>query len=335
MSSIPPLSLGLQGGGAHGAFTWGVLDYLLEKETPLHALSGTSAGAMNAVMLAEGWRTNGSKGARELLTQFWNDVARASPFNAGEGGWESYLLPGSTLSMIRGVTRFLSPYQFNPFALNPLRDIVESLVDFSGIQQFRDIQLFVATTQANSGKLRLFRQQELTADALMASACLPTLNQAVEIDGEPYWDGGFAANPAIAPLIYEAHAKDILLILLSTLPLGESPRSADEIQRRVMDISFNSAFLAEMRMLIEARSRAKDSWLNVGKLERRLAGVRFHLIGPGNAFDELPEGSRIMANTQLFEDLFAAGRARGEDFWQHHKEQVGQCCSLDEHKLFG
>ena len=205
-ASAPALSLALQGGGAHGAYTWGVLDRLLEDGWRLDGISGTSAGAMNAVALAQGWTHGGADGARESLSTFWDAVADSTPFelnllqslnSAGDGG-----MPGP-MNMMMSLTRLFSPYEFNPFELNPLRDVVRAQFDFERIRQDCRLKLFIAATHVTSGKVRLFRTGELSEDALLASACLPTLHHAVEIDGEAYWDGGFTANPAIYPLMYE------------------------------------------------------------------------------------------------------------------------------------
>ena len=187
----------MQGGGAHGAFTWGVLDRLLEDERlEIEAISGASSGAMNAVMLAHGLTIGGREGARQALAHFWETVANRMPFNPRQG------------SLFLGLTRILSPYQLNPFDLNPLRDIVTDLVDFERLRTEDNIKLFVAATQVRTGKLRLFETEELSADALLASAALPSLHHAVEIEGEPYWDGGFSANPAIFPLLYHCESRD-------------------------------------------------------------------------------------------------------------------------------
>ena len=221
MSEISTISLALQGGGAHGAFTWGVLDTLLERGNfRFDGVSGTSAGAMNAVCLAHGLMEGGADGARQALERFWLAVADTSPFPAsGESGAE---VPVALKLMLRW-TDHLTPEQLNPLDLNPLRDIVAEQFDFARLRRESPVRLFIAATHANTGQLRLFRNAELSADTLLASACLPTIHRTVVIDGEPYWDGGYSANPAVFPLAWECSAADLLLILLTPLRFAETP----------------------------------------------------------------------------------------------------------------
>ena len=222
------VSLALQGGSAHGAFTWGVLDRLLEEpRIEVEGVSATSAGAMNAAVMAHGLTTGGRKGAREALEEFWLGVARISaPFGA--------------LQLFEVVSRFLSPYQLNPFNYNPLRRLIRQVIDFQRLRQGSAIKLFLPATNVRTGKIKVFTDQEITADCVLASACLPFLYQAVEVDGEHYWDGGYMGNPALFPLIYSCQSRDILIVHVNPIERPDKPTSAREIMNRVNEISFNS-----------------------------------------------------------------------------------------------
>ncbi|MDH2434888.1 patatin-like phospholipase family protein [Pokkaliibacter sp. MBI-7] len=332
----PQLNLALQGGGAHGAFTWGVLDYLLEDGyCEFEGISGTSAGAMNAVAMAHGWMEQGREGARQALQDFWQAVASSAPFQLASQNDNDQLTVSPALNFVMGLTHYFSPYQLNPMDHNPLRKIVESQFDFARLSQCSPFRLFIAATNANTGHLRLFHRHELTADALLASACLPTLHHSIEIEGEPYWDGGYSANPAIFPLFYECKSDDILLILLSPMRLGELPRSAQEIKNRAMDIAFNSAFLREMRMIVQARDFAGLSWLPYGRLERNLARIRFHMIDPDERMFALPTESKLVAYLPFFEMLRDMGRVQAALWMDSHRQQLGKDSTIDLKALFG
>ncbi|WP_374245642.1 patatin-like phospholipase family protein [Zoogloea sp.] len=334
----PALSLALQGGGAHGAYTWGVLDRLLEDGWQLDGISGTSAGAMNAVALAQGWTTGGADGARESLSGFWEAVADSAPLeldllhslNPGGKG----ALPGPMSAML-GFTRYFSPYDFNPLELNPLRDVVRARFDFERIRRDCRLKLFIAATRVRSGKVRLFRTAELTEDALLASACLPTLHHAVEIDGEAYWDGGFTANPAIYPLIYECTTPDILLVILNPLERPEPPRTVDDISARTMELGFSTTFLREMRMIAYARGYVDEgrSWMPLGRFERRLMNLRFHLIEAKELL-EAGRGSKLNAARAFLHELRDLGRARAAEWVRTRRGDVGRRGTVDLAAVF-
>jgi NTE family protein len=266
------LNLALQGGGAHGAFTWGVLDALLaDPRIRFEGLSGSSAGAMNAVVLADGWAKGGRDGARAGLDAFWSAVGRQVPaaMVTQASGDAISLSPASKL-MAQWAGHF-SPSQLNPFDLNPLRDMLARQIDFERLRADSPFKLFVGTTHANSGKLRVFRERELSIEVLLASACLPRIHHAIEIDGEPYWDGGYSANPAVFPLFYECDSRDVLLVLLAPLRREHTPRTVDEIEARILELGFSANFMREMRMFALATDFARPSFLKLGRLERRPA----------------------------------------------------------------
>ncbi len=233
-----PIDLALQGGGSHGAFTWGVLDRLLEEaQLRIVAISGTSAGAMNAAVLADGWTEGGAEGARAALDRYWQKVSRAaafsplqrSPLDRLMGRWTLDTSPAYMAMDL--MSRVLSPYDLNPLGLNPLRRILVESIDFDRLAR-SPIKLFVTATSVHTGRARIFRNAEITADVLLASACLPTMFRAIDIDGEPYWDGGYAGNPTITPLIRESDAHDTILVQINPRERPETPRSAAEILNR-------------------------------------------------------------------------------------------------------
>ncbi len=333
-----PLALALQGGGAHGAYTWGVLDRLLEAGVPIEGISGTSAGAMNAVALAEGWTTGGADGARAALDRFWTAVGDSVPFHlellhslspSGDGS-----LP-APMNMLLGLARMFSPYQFNPFDLNPLRDVVRAQFDFERIRRECPLKLFIAATAVRTGKVKLFRTAELSEAALLASACLPTLHHAVEIDGEHYWDGGFTANPAIYPLLYECDTADLLMVLLNPLQHAQAPRSAEDIATRSMELGFLTTFLREMRMIAHARQfiAERPRWSPIGRLEHKLLRERFHLIDAPELGDA-GSASKLNATASSLLQLRELGRARAETWLQTHAHDAGRRETVDVDTLF-
>jgi NTE family protein len=334
--STQTINLALQGGGTHGAFTWGVLDGLLEDgRLDVEGISGTSAGAMNAVILANGLMLGGRDGARAALTEFWRAVAGHSPFEAAvpsTDGKSVRLAPA--LKLMLQWSHYFSPSQLNPFDLNPLRDILMAQVDFERLRAHSPVKLFIAATNANSGKVRVFRSPEISADAILASACLPMMNRAVEIDGEPYWDGGYAANPAVFPLFYECASNDILLVLLTPLKHKEMPHTAQEIKARVLELAFNATFLREMRMFANTREYVDQSTFPLGRLERRISRVNFHVIEAQELMSELKAETKLAANLHFFEMLRDQGRARAKEWLQANFGHVGKRSTVDLAELF-
>ncbi|MBC7445591.1 MAG: patatin-like phospholipase family protein [Polaromonas sp.] len=335
-SSPLTVNLALQGGGAHGAFTWGVLDQLLDDgRLDFEGVSGTSAGAMNAVVLAHGLNTGGRDGAREALEKFWTGVASSLPFEVAvpsSDGQNVSLLPA--MKMLLQWAHYFSPQQLNPFDLNPLRGILQAQVDFERLRAQSPLKLFIAATHANSGKVRLFRTPEISADAVLASGCLPTMARPVEIEGEPYWDGGYAANPAVYPLFYECKSSDIVMVLLTPLAHKGTPRSAQEIKDRVLELAFNSTFLREMQMFAHAREFARDSFFRIGRLERRLVRMNFHVIDAPAQIHDLKTETKLAANLRFFTLLRDLGRAQARLWLQAHQAQVGKDSTVDIAELF-
>ncbi len=330
-----PLALALQGGGAHGAFTWGVLDALLEQRANrIVAVSGASAGAMNALLLAHGLLEGGRDGARAALARFWTALGASVPWDA----WGLVSGDGTQLSaparwMLRWMSS-MSPAQANPMRMNPLRDLLARSVDFERLRQQSRIVLHIAATHANSGRLRVFGNHELSLDAALASACLPSLHHAVEIDGEPYWDGAFSANPPVMPLLRTRGALDVMVVMLSPWRLGATPGSADAIRERTMEIAFNASFLGEMRLVADATELARQAWWP-GTFEQRLKRAHWHLIDGGELLATLPASSKLIAHNALLQRLHDAGRNRALQWLQQHGTSIGRRSTLDLIGAFG
>lgn len=314
------IGVALQGGGSHGAYSWGILDRLLEEPgLQIKALSGTSAGAMNAAACASGLIRGGREGAREALAAFWHAVA-VEHGAAPPSLWERILgdegvEPCASVNSLLALTRVFSPYELNPLNLNPLRRIVESQIDFEAIRKAAKPRVYITATRVQRGTQRVFSNPDFSPDALLASACLPTLHQAVEIGGEPYWDGGYTGNPVVYPLVEEANCGDVLILLLSPLERLTPVRRAKEILARATEISFNATFLREMQWL--ARHEARGRVRLLGRSHR------FHLLLPDQGLAELSQLSKLKADWEFFQGLQRQGRAAAELWLQQHQRDVG------------
>ena len=324
------IDFALQGGGAHGAFTWGVLDRLLEEPwLVIDGISGTSAGAMNAAVLVDGYAKGGAAGARRGLKAFWrrvSEAARFSPFRRGPidvllGRWtldSSPFYVGMDL-----LSRLVSPYDLNPMGNNPLREILAELIDFKELAQAR-IKLFITATNVRTGRGHVFKNTAITPEVLLASACLPTMFQAIEIDGEPYWDGGYSGNPTLTPLIRECKSHDTILIQINPLERKELPRSASEILNRLNEVSFNAVLLKELRMIALLRQVA-----NPGDTEgAQWAGMRIHRVA-SEAMTELGASSKLNAEWEFFTMLHEEGRLSAQIFLESHASDIGRRSTLD------
>lgn len=296
------ISLALQGGGSYGAFTWGVLDRLLDDDASIEikGVSGASAGAINAALLAHGLTTGGRQGARRALADFWGSVAGT--------------LPRSLVDSLVFMTRFLSPSQFNPFNLNPVRDILAAQIDFERLRAACDLPVFISATNVRTGMPRLFRTGEITVDVLLASACLPSMHRTVEIDGEAYWDGGLSANPPVRPLLYECEAPDILLVLLHPDRRPKVPVTAEDIAARWTELSFSAALFSELDGISLAKREAERSPLSIGRLERKLRRLKLHRICAPEAINGMSMQSRLNTHSAFMASLYEAGRTQA-DAW--------------------
>ena len=306
-------TLALQGGGSHGAFTWGVLDQLLEDgRVDIEAVSGASAGAMNAVALAYGDLLGGRDGARQALKDFWEAVAASAPPNFMPIDWSRanglLVKPTPAFSAYLSMVRFFAPYQLNPFDLNPLRDILAAQIDFDRLRTECRLDLFIATTRVGTGTLRLFRSRELSLDVMLASACLPAVHKTVIIDGEGYWDGGLTANPPLYPLLHECDARDLIAVLLHPCRWPDEPTTASEISQRLTEISFGAAFFSELQGIALAQREARRSLLAWGHLERRLRRLNLHVIDAPELMGTLDTISKLNAQASFLTALRDAGR---------------------------
>jgi NTE family protein len=296
------ISLALQGGGSYGAFTWGVLDRLLDDDAGIEikGISGASAGAINAALLAHGLTIGGRQGARRALADFWGSVTGS--------------LPTSLVESLVFMTRFLSPSQFNPFNLNPVRDLLAGQIDFERLRAECDLPLFISATNVRTGMPRLFRTGEITVDVLLASACLPSMHRTVEIDGEAYWDGGLSANPPVRPLLYECEAAEIVLVLLHPDRRPEVPVTAKDISARWTELSFSAALFSELDGISLAKREAERSAFSVGRLERRLRRLQLHRICAPEAINGMSMQSRLNTHSAFMSSLHEAGRTQA-DAW--------------------
>jgi NTE family protein len=333
-----PIALALQGGGSHGAFEWGVLDRLLEEEDlEILAVTAASAGAMNAVCLAQGLLDGGRDGAKARLERFWKQVNRNGGRNVfGDSGVWTNAFAGKTdwikntpgWRMAETLALSMSPYEFNPLNLNPLHDALEGEIDFAALRERSPIKLFISATAVRTSKAKVFRETELTARHIMASACLPQVFQAVEIDGEPYWDGGFLANPPLWPLFHDDTPDDILLVSLNPFVREETPKSPGEIMDRLNEITFNAALAAELRA-IGFVQKLLDEGLLKDTARGRYRKMLMHAITADKALADLSLGSKFDTEWSFLIDLRERGRKAAEDWLGHCLTQVGVSSSLD------
>ncbi|HSI41644.1 MAG TPA: patatin-like phospholipase family protein [Xanthobacteraceae bacterium] len=328
------VDLALQGGGSHGAFSWGVLDRLLEEPwLKIEGVSGTSAGAMNAAVLADGYAAGGAEGARAALATYWrhvSDAARFSPFQRGPldrmlGRWTLDHSP--VFVALDMMSRLYSPYDLNPAGTNPLATILDKEIDFERLRR-SPIKVFITATNVRTGRGRIFRNADITPQVLMASACLPTLFQAVEIDGESYWDGGYSGNPTITPLINELESDDTILIPINPVERSGTPKSAAEILNRLNEVSFNAVLLKELRMIALLRQVA-DPGSTEGALWARM---RVHMVH-NKIMDQLGYSSKLNAEWEFLTMLRDEGRASAETFLATHGADIGKRSTLDIDRL--
>ncbi len=331
------VDLALQGGGAHGALTWGVLDRLMADERiEIATISGTSAGAMNAVVMADGLDQGGREGGREALTAFWkavSDAARFSPIQRSP--WDrltnNYSLDQSPgYVFFEQLTRQFSPYELNPLNINPLRDLVASQVDFQRVNHCKALKVFVTATNVRTGRGRTFTQPDLSLDAVMASACLPFMYQAVEIDGEAYWDGGYIGNPALYPLVEDRATRDLIVVQINPMVREELPRTGREIINRLNEITFNASLIKELRsiellhQLIEAEQLESE----------RYRDIYVHLIHAHEELKDLDASSKMNAEWDYLMHLKERGEAWAEGFLEHHFDDLGVRSTFDLKSLF-
>ena len=343
------INLALQGGGAHGAFTWGALDRLLEDgDIEIEGISATSAGAMNAAALKHGWVLGGNEGAREWLETFWLRLTGLDgPFGEAVMDWLRAVSPSPafTARMLElspavvaadAVTRVLSPYQFNPANFHPLRGVVEEMLDGGAVGSDRGPKLFINATNVRDGKPRIFQGAEVTADAILASACLPTLYQAIEIDDprtgrrEAYWDGGYTGNPALYPLHYRTRTPDLVIVHINPLYREELPKAASEIMSRINEVSFNASLLRELRNIDFVNRLIDRGVIPEGTMKRN----NVHSVSDDALMNQLGIVTKMTINRALLLQLRDSGRAAMARFLSENREHIGKRSSVNLRAMF-
>lgn len=330
------INLALQGGGAHGAFTWGVIDQLLDDgRLAVEGISGTSAGAMNAVILAHGLAHGGPEEARKRLAEFWRAASLGGnlpPLQRAVMERLFSFLPtgGSPVQQWMQVfSRYFSPYQFNPLNINPLKDLIESFVDFKALRETEGLNLFISATNVRSGRVRVFRRENITADVVMASACLPLLFQAVEIDGVPYWDGGYMGNPVLFPFYQRTETEDVLIVQINPLERRGTPKSSQEIMGRVNEITFNSSLIAELRAINFVSRLIDQGRLPHGTGEGEYRRIKVHRIVLEGSAKKLNAASRLNTDYEFFETLRTNGKRATRRFLDAHFDDIGVRSTVD------
>jgi NTE family protein len=328
-----PLNLALQGGGSHGAFTWGVLDRLLEEDCfDFDGIVGTSAGAMNAAALAYGLKTGGAQAARQALNAYWELMMQTGAFAPWPSLVDRLIGDGNMhyspmFAMGDALTRVLSPYQMNPLGFNPIQPVIERVVDFDALRQLKDTgpKLFLCATNVMNGRVRVFQGEELSVQAVLASACLPFMYQAVEIEGEFYWDGGYMGNPPIFPIFYNCESRDVLIVQITPINLDKLPTTATEIFDRINGLSFNSSLMREMRVIQFINGLVQKGFDDEGRLKEAF----IHTIDAEDVTNKLGASSQANLQREYIMRLFELGRGRAQAFLDQHFEQVGVCSSTD------
>ena len=331
------VNLALQGGGSHGAFTWGVLDRLLEDDRiVIEGIVGTSAGAMNAAITAHGLLQSGKEGARAALRRFWMAVAEAGVLSLMQPSWLDRLAGRGSLdfslgwTMADALSRLLSPYQFNPVNYHPLRDILAEQIDFDNLRRMTGVKLFVCASNVMTNRLRVFDRHDICLEAVLASACLPTVFQAIELNGEFYWDGGYMGNPPLFPIAYYCASPDVILIMINPIRIQEVPKSAQAILDRINTLSFNSSLMREMRA-IDFVNRLVDSGVNDGG---RLKKMLIHCIEAEDDMRGLGVSSKLNVDADFLSWLFELGRVRADAFLKAHFDKIGKQSSTDIESRF-
>lgn len=315
------INLALQGGGSHGAFTWGVLNRLT-KETHLNieGISGTSSGAVNAALFAYGL-TNDKDNPDVTMDDFWSEIGElfSSVFISSNN-----FMKFPVLNMFLNMTQSFSPYMFNPSDMNPFRELLNKSIDFKKLRKTNHTKLFIAATNIKTSKLKVFKRDELTAEHILASACLPSIHHAITIDGETYWDGGFTGNPPLYPLIFNCESSDLLIVLLQPLIKETIPDTADKIRERIHDIAFHSNFMREMRAISFSKQFIKEHYVLKGALEKRLNDLRIHIISADDVLSDLEKKSKYDASPDLLNHLRDAGYQSADKWLKNNCGLIGK-----------
>ena len=326
---IKKLNLALQGGGSHGAFAWGVLDRILQETSiEIDSISATSAGATNAAIIAKGLINGGNEGARKELHHFWHEVSTYgkifSPIKFTP--WEALMGVSAENSasffIFDMVTRLFSPYQFNPFNYNPLKNLLESTIDFQQLKTTDKVKLFICATNVQTGKVKIFENKDISPEVILASSCLPFLFQAVEIDQEHYWDGGYMGNPAIFPLIYEAKSTDVLIIHINPIVRKGLPINATEIMNRINEVSFNSSLMREMRAIAFVTKLLDQGWIKE-EYREKVKRMYIHSIRADELMMNFSVASKFNTDWNFLLQLFELGQKAGDTWLEENFNKIG------------
>jgi NTE family protein len=336
------VNLALQGGGSHGAFAWGVLDRILEDgRIDIEGLSATSAGSINAVAYAWGAMRGGAEGARQSLHDLWREVSKAgklySPVRQTplEKLWKQACPQGAGLQFLvfDAWTRFFSPYQFNPLNFNPLRDMLCNCIDFEELVRCDCVELFIGATNVRTGQVRVFRNKEITPEVVLASGCLPLLFQAVEIEGEHYWDGGYMGNPSLFPLFYYTESRDIIVLHINPIERRELPMAARDIENRLNEITFNSSLLKELRAIAFVVKLLEEEWIK-DEFRGQLKHVLMHSIRADEALKDLGVATKFKSDWEFLTDLRDRGRETASQWLEENFRHIGKRATVDVRKAF-
>ena len=341
MAKKKAINLAFQGGGSHGAVTWGVADRLLEDDRiEIEAISGSSAGAVNAAAVAYGLHVGGRDGARATLDQIWKRISQAghsySPIRPDAfpfGAATANLVNAFSYQMFDNMTRALSPAQFNPFDINPLRDILHDTIDFDSLRNCKTTKLFIAATNVRTGKVHVFNTDQVSVDVIRASACLPFLFKSVEIDGEHYWDGGYMGNPVLFPFFYEAKTSDIVIVHVNPIERDDVPATAPEIMNRINEISFNSSLLRELRAIHFVQKLLDNDWIK-DEHRDRLRNIRVHSIRSDLALEDLDISSKFRTDWTFLTELKQKGRDVADAWLAENFNAIGKSSSVNLREMF-
>ena len=326
-----PISIALQGGGSHGAFTAGVLKKLSEcNDFNIKAVSGTSSGAVNATLLSYGQALHGhTKDALIPLDNFWHDLGSKFKqlFSTCENLFSTPFVEQENqlaLNYFLSLTKHFAPYQFNPNELNPLKELLCKHIDFDYLRSHGKQKIFIAATNISSHTLKIFHKNELTADHILASACLPSIHNPIEINNEYYWDGGFSGNPVIYPLIFDCDASDIIIVMIQPLQYNKIPKSVEDIRDKISELTFSSTFRREMRAIAFCKDYIKNDLFHIGKLDRKIANIRIHIIHAEDYIAQLNPKSRYNASPKFLEELQQSGYACADNWLSNNKSLIGK-----------
>ncbi len=329
------INLALQGGGSHGAFAWGILDQLLQdNRIEIDSISATSAGAINAVVLAQGITAGGNEGGRTALAKFWQDVSNhgraANPYQNVflESFYATPLYKGYVNFIFNMITELFSPYQFNPFNYNPLKDLLDKHIDFAEIKKTGKVNLYISATNVKTGKIKIFPNEEICIDAILASVCLPNLFQAVTVDGESYWDGGYLGNPAIFPLIYNSKVDDILIVHINPIERENVPTTVSEIWNRMTEVSFNSSLMRELRA-IAFITKLLDEKKIKEEYAKDMKRVLLHSIRSDKILKEYSVESKYDTSWSFLLELFELGQKAGKIWLEQNYDKIGVASSIE------